>query len=118
MKLEELYKTIKERPFDYVYLKRKRKFKLGDTEIIYGENEQNNYCVLFSPDNLDTQYPLMDTVARMGKIKPISVNTDYKHEYFSLGDVSVQECISNGTAQNILDRLNMFLENVDWYFKC
>jgi hypothetical protein len=115
MRLEEIYKNAKEQPFDYVYLRRKRKFTMGETSIVYGEDEQTKFCAVFSPDKLETQYPLTDVSAKITKVKPMSVSTDYKHEYFPMGNSDVQNCIRQETASGILDRLNVFLEQSDWY---
>jgi hypothetical protein len=115
MKLEEIYRKVKESPFDNIYLRRKRRFTMGETDVIYGDHEQTDFCVVFSPDKLDTQYPLMDITAKLGRQKPISVNTDYKHEYFPMSNSDVQSCIRQETASDILDRFNVFLEFADWY---
>ena len=105
-------KEILERPFQYLYLKRKRKFKLDNTEIVYGDGEQTHYTVVFSPNVLETQYPLYDLEIRYRNLKPIS--TDYKHEYFSLEDPDTQKHISEDTAKDIVESLNGFLEFEDW----
>lgn len=115
MRLEEIYKNAKEQPFDYVYLRRKRKFAMGETSIVYGEDEQTKFCAVFSPDKLETQYPLVDVSAKITRVKPISVSTDYKHEYFPMRYPDVQSCLHKDVAGTIQDRLAVFLESPDWY---
>lgn len=114
MDMEELYKKIKENPFGYLYLKRKRKFTMGDTDVEYGENEQSDFCVVFSPDCLDTQFPLTDTKVRIGRCKPIV--TEYKNEYFSLSDQEIQKHMPQDTLKQVTDMLVLCLDTDEWYF--
>lgn len=105
-------KEILANPFQYLYLKRKRKFKLDNTEIVYGEGEQTHYTVIFSPNVLENQYPIYDFEFRYRGMKPVS--TDYKHEYFSLNDPETQKHITEDIAKSIVESLNGFLEFEDW----
>ena len=111
--MEELYKKIKENPFDYLYLKRKRKFTMGDTDVEYGEDSNSEFCVILSPDKLDNQFPLTDLKVRVGKTKPVV--TEYKNEYFSLSDKDLQSKISEDAAEKLVNLVNIFLEFEDWY---
>ena len=114
MEFIELCESIKDRPFDYVYLKRKRKFTMGSTDVKYGAGEQTEFSVVLSPNGLENQYPLMDIqLHSIGKMKPIV--TEYKNEYFSLADKDLQSKISEDTAKKIVDLVNIFLEMEDWY---
>ena len=72
---------------DYLYLRRKRLFEInGEDDEKYGEGEQDSFALVYSPDRLETQYPLGQFNINLPRwAKPCT--HDYKSEYFSVKEL-------------------------------
>jgi hypothetical protein len=111
--ISELVEKVTRNPMDYVFLRRKRKFKMDDVDVTYGADEQSDFTVVFSPDLLEHQYPLIDMHSHTISRKKPSV-VDMKSEYFPASDPDVQKHINDEMSSKIVEILKTFLVSGDW----
>lgn len=84
---DEFPEDILKEPLKYLYLRRKRLFEInGEEDDRYGEDEQDSFALVYSPDRLETQFPLRQfNIVLPRWVKPST--SDYKNEYFSVKDL-------------------------------
>lgn len=87
MEEKEFPEDILKEPLKYLYLRRKRLFEInGEEDDRYGEDEQDSFALVYSPDRLETQFPLRQfNIVLPRWVKPST--SDYKNEYFSVKDL-------------------------------
>jgi hypothetical protein len=70
-----------------LYLKRKRLIEInGEDDEMYGEGEQDSFVLVYSPDRLDTEYPLSQYSIKLSKTISPDTYKD-KSEYFSVSEL-------------------------------
>ncbi len=100
--MSEFPEDIATEPLKYLYLRRKRLFEInGDDDERYGEGEQDSFALVYSPDRLETQFPLRQFNIVMPRwAKPST--SDYKNEYFSVADLPELDPLRTPLSTQIL----------------
>lgn len=72
---------------EHLYLKRKRLIEInGEDDEMYGEGEQDSFVLVYSPDRLDTEYPLSQYSIKLSKAISPDTYKD-KSEYFCVSEL-------------------------------
>lgn len=72
---------------DYLYLRRKRLLEINqEDDEKYGEGEQDSFALVYSPDRLETEYPLGQYSIKLPRwAEPCTHNA--KTEWFAVSDL-------------------------------